>query len=124
MKWRVVNVSNNNPRRKILNITSKKQHPKIVEKLTRLEDKEGDLIFGKRYQSASCYLDKEKVSFRYVAKSTLEKIKSINHSIAWFFNRVEYLETISADIGKELARHLKFSPRPGGDSFVTYPYVS
>ena len=114
----------NDRRGKIPNTTSIEQRPEIVDQRTRLGDWEVDLILGKGQQGVVVTLTERKSRFTLLKKVLSKQAKLVAQAIIDLLSWVKHLKTITADNGKEFAKHLQISRQLCVDIFFAHPYSS
>lgn len=82
------------------------QRPKIVEKKEPFGDLEADLILGKNYQQAILTINDRASEILKMKKVALKQATFVTRAITEILQDWKpYLHTITADNGKEFARH-------------------
>lgn len=114
----------NDRRGKIPNTTSIEQRPEIVDQRARLGDWEVDLILGKGQQGVVVTLTERKSRFTLLRKVLSKQAELVAQAIIDLLSWVEHLKTITADNGKEFAKHLQISRQLCVDIFFAHPYSS
>jgi IS30 family transposase len=100
------------------------ERPEVVDARTRLGDWEVDLIVGKDRQGVVVTLTERKSRFTLLRKVLKKKADLVAEAIIELLNWVDHLKTITADNGKEFAKHLKISRQLCVDFFFAHPYSS
>ena len=111
-------------RGKISNRVSIEERPEIVESRSRLGDWEVDLIVGKGHQGVMVTLTERKSRFTLLRKVVTKQAEQVADAIIQLLSWVEHVVTITADNGKEFAKHLLISRDLNVDFFFAHPYAS
>ena len=111
-------------RGKIPNRVSIEERPEVVNARSRLGDWEVDLIIGKNHQGVMVTLTERKSRFTLLRKALNKQADRVAETIIELLNWVDPLKTITADNGKEFAKHLKISRELNVDVYFAHPYSS
>jgi IS30 family transposase len=123
-KKRRKRASSNDRRGIIRDRVSIEKRPKVVDARTRLGDWEVDLIVGKGRQGVVVTLTERKSRFTLLRKVLTKQADLVAEAIIELLKWVGHLKTITADNGKEFAKHLKISSQLCADFFFAHPYSS
>jgi IS30 family transposase len=111
-------------RGKITNRVCIEERPQIVESRSRLGDWEVDLIVGKSRQGVMVTLTERKSRFTLLRKVLTKQADRVADAIIQLLGWVEHVKTITADNGKEFAKHMLVSRELNVDFFFAHPYSS
>ena len=111
-------------RGKIPNRVSIEERPEIVETRSRLGDWEVDLIVGKARQGVVITLTERKSRFTLLRKVLTKQADRVAEEIIHLLGWVDHVKTITADNGKEFAKHLLISHYLDVGFFFAHPYSS
>ena len=101
------------------------KRPKIVDKKTRFGDLEIDTIIGKNHQGAIVTINSRAsgmLKMKKVANRTAEKVAYATQELLQDW--LPFLETITADNGKEFALHQEIAESLNIDFYFANPYCS
>jgi IS30 family transposase len=111
-------------RGKITDQVSIEERPEIVDQRSRLGDWEVDLIFGKGRQGAVVTLTERKSRFTLIRKAASKSADLVAQTVVDLLQWVQHAETITADNGKEFAKHKTISKELDLAFFFAHPYAS
>ncbi len=111
-------------RGKIRNRTCIDKRPEIVNTRGRLGDWEVDLILGKNHQGAMVTLTDRKSRFTLVRKVMTKHADLVAQTVVDLLKCVNHFHTITADNGKEFAKHEYISRHLNADVYFAHPYSS
>ena len=111
-------------RGKISDQVSIEDRPKIVDQRSRLGDWEVDLIFGKGRQGAVVTLTERKSRFTLIRNVASKSADLVAQTVIDLLGWVQHVETITADNGKEFAKHKSISGVLDLGFFFAHPYAS
>lgn len=109
----------------IKNRISIDKRPKIVEKRERFGDLEVDLIIGKNHEQAILTINDRASGFLKMQKIKSKQSKIVTAAILELLvNWKPYLQTVTADNGKEFAGHETVAEQLNIDYYFAHPYHS
>jgi IS30 family transposase len=111
-------------RGKITDRVSIEERPAVVEHRSRLGDWEVDLIIGSGHKGAVVTLTERKSRFTLLRHVASKSADLVGQTVIELLNWVPCLKTITADNGKEFAKHQKISTLLRLDFFFAHPYAS
>jgi IS30 family transposase len=111
-------------RGKISDQVSIEVRPEIVDQRRRLGDWEVDLIFGKARQGAVVTLTERKSRFTLIRNVASKSADLVAQTVVDLLQWVQHAETITADNGKEFAKHKTISEKLDLVFFFAHPYAS
>lgn len=111
-------------RGKISDRVSIEQRPEIVDQRSRLGDWEVDLIVGKGHNGVMVTLTERKSRFTLLGGVASKSAELVSQAVIRLLKWVTHLETITADNGKEFAKHKQISATLDLDFFFAHPYAS
>jgi IS30 family transposase len=111
-------------RGKIPDRVSIEQRPAIVDERSRLGDWEVDLLVGKGHQGAVVTLTERKSGFTLLRRVPTKQADLVMAAIIELLSWIKHLLTITADNGKEFAKHTHISQALNVPIFFAHPYSS
>jgi len=123
-KKRRKRIGSHDRRGRIPDRVSIEERPEIVEARSRLGDWEVDLIVGKDRQGLMVTLTERKSRFTLLRKVLTKQADRVAEATIQLLGWVEHVKTITADNGKEFAKHMLISRHLNVDFFFAHPYSS
>jgi transposase, IS30 family len=118
----------------IANRRSIEQRPTVVEERSHLGDWEVDTIIGKGHQQALVSLTERKSRLVLLRKVEAKTATAVQQAVLALFSSLHQpasptkptypVHTITADNGREFARHEHIAQALGADFFFAHPYAS
>ena len=123
-KKRRKRLSGHDRRGKISDQVSIEERPEIVDQRSRLGDWEVDLIFGKGRQGAVVTLTERKSRFTLIRNVASKSADLVAQTVIDLLGWMQHVKTITADNGKEFAKHKSISTVLDLGFFFAHPYAS
>jgi len=112
-------------RGQIPNKRSIEDRPSIVEDKTRIGDVEIDLVIGKHHKQAIVTVVDRKSKFTLIQKISSKKSIEVKEALISMMRPFkDKIHTITADNGKEFAKHEDIAKALDSDFFFCHPYSS
>jgi IS30 family transposase len=112
-------------RGQIPNRRSIEERPSIVEDKIRIGDVEIDLVIGKHHKQAIVTVVDRKSKFTLIEKITSKKALEVKEALISMMRPFkDKIHTITADNGKEFAKHEAVAKALDSDFFFCHPYSS
>lgn len=112
-------------RGEIANKRSIEDRPSIVEEKNRIGDWEIDLIIGKNHKQALVTVVDRKSKFTLIQKVSSKKSEEVKEALVSMMQSVkDKIDTITADNGKEFAKHEAIAKALNADFYFCHPYSS
>ena len=101
------------------------ERPAVVETRSRIGDWEADTIVGKRHRRAILTLVERRSKFCLLKKlASRQAVETEQAAVGLLFPFKEQVFSITADNGKEFARHTAIAQRLETDFFFAHPYAA
>jgi len=112
-------------RGQIPNQISIDQRPAVVEKRSRYGDWELDTVIGKNHQQALVTLVERKSRLTLIAKVIRKTAESVSEAIVGLLSTLKpWVHTLTADNGREFARHSYIANKLKAKFYFAHPYAS
>lgn len=101
------------------------QRPAIVDKRCRYGDWELDTVIGKNHQQALVTLVERKSKLTLIAKVVRKTAQNVSDAIVRLLSTIKpWVHTLTADNGREFARHIDIANALDAKFYFAHPYAS
>ena len=101
------------------------QRPAIVDTRKRIGDWELDTVIGKRHRQALVTLVERKSKFTLIAKVRQKTAEAVSDAIIRLLKPLsDWVHTLTADNGREFAKHQKIADALNAKFYFAHPYAS